>query len=43
MPEMDLRQHRFTYSACELFTINKEKILKKWKKQEVDNIFIKMN
>ena len=28
MPGMDLRKPRFTYSACELFTINKEKIIK---------------
>ena len=26
MPEMHLRQPRFTYSACETFTINKERI-----------------
>ena len=28
MPEMFLKQPRFTYSACELFTKNKEKIKK---------------
>ena len=28
MPEMDLRQRGFTYSACGLFTKNKEKIQK---------------
>ena len=26
MSEMDFRQHGFTYSACGLFTKNKEKI-----------------
>ena len=26
IPEMNLRQHKFTYSACELFTKNKERI-----------------
>ena len=26
MPEMHLRQPEFTYSACEPFTINKERI-----------------
>ena len=28
MPEMHLRQPRFTYSACGLFTKNKERIQK---------------
>ena len=28
MPEMHLRQSRFTYSACGLFTKNKERIQK---------------
>ena len=28
MPEMDLRQPQFTYSACEPFTKNKERIQK---------------
>ena len=28
MPEMHLRQPRFTYSACGPFTINKERIQK---------------
>ena len=28
MPEMDLRQPRFTYSACGPFTKNKERIKK---------------
>ena len=42
MPEMHLRQPRFIYSACALFPKNKERI-KKLKKQEIQNIFIKMN
>ena len=28
MPEMHLKQHRFTYSACGSFTKNKERIQK---------------
>ena len=28
MPEMHLKQHGFTYSACGLFTKNKERIQK---------------
>ena len=28
MPEMHLKQPRFTYSACNLFTKNKERIQK---------------
>ena len=42
MPEMHLRQPRLTYSACALFPKNKERI-KKLKKQEIQDIFIKMN
>ena len=42
MPEMRLRQPGFTYSACGTFTKNKERI-KKIKKQEIQNIFIKTN
>ena len=42
MPELHLRQPGFTYSACGPFTKNKEKI-KKLKKQEIQNIFIKIN
>ena len=40
MPEMDLKQPGFTYSACASFTKNKEKI-KKLNKQEIQDIFIK--
>ena len=40
MSEMHLRQLRFTYSACGLFT--KKQIIKNLKKQEIQNIFIKM-
>ena len=42
MPEMHLIQPRFTYSACNPFTKNKESI-KKLKKQETQAIFTKMN
>ena len=42
MPEMHLRQPGFTYSVCALFTKNKERI-KKVKKQEIKDIFIKTN
>ena len=28
MPEMHLKQHGFTYSACESFTKNKERVQK---------------
>ena len=41
MPEMHLIQPGVTYSACEPFTKNNEEI-KKLKKQEIQNIFIKM-
>ena len=40
MPEMDLKQRGFTYSACASFTKNKEKI-KKLNKQEIQDISIK--
>ena len=41
MPEMNLRQPRFTYSACGPFTIDKEyKILNKL---EIQDIFTKMS
>ena len=43
MPEMHLRQPRFTYSACGTFTKNKERIQKFVKKQETQKIFIKTN
>ena len=42
MPEMNLKQPCFTYSACGPFTKIKERI-KKLKKQEIQDIFIKMN
>ena len=41
MPEMHLRQPRFTYSACGPLTKNKE--YKKLKKDEIQDIFIKTN
>ena len=40
MLEMRLKQPGFTYSACERFTKNKERIQKK---QEIQDIFAKMN
>ena len=43
MPEMHLKQPGFTYSACEPFTKNKERIQKLKKKQETQDIFTKMN
>ena len=42
MPEFHLRQPGFTYSACGSFTKSKERI-KKLKKQETQDIFIKVN
>ena len=39
MPEMYLRQSEFAYSTCGPFTKDKEWI----KKQEIQDIFIKMN
>ena len=42
MPEMHIRQPRFTYSASEPFTKSKERI-KNIKKQEIQDIFIKTN
>ena len=42
MPEMHLGQLRFTYSACEPFTRNKERIQKLKKKQRIQAIFMKM-
>ena len=42
MPEMHLRQPRFTYSACGKFTKNKERI-KKIKEREILDIFTKTN
>ena len=43
MPEMDLRQPGFTYTACGPFTKNKERIKQELKKQEIQDIFIKTN
>ena len=43
MPEMHLRQHQFTYSACEQFTKNRERNEKLKKKQEIEGIFINTN
>ena len=42
MPEMHLKQPRFTYSVCGPFTKNKERI-QKFKKQQLQDIIIKMN
>ena len=42
MSEMNLRQPGFTYSACGLFTKNKEEY-KNLKKQKIHDIFIKTN
>ena len=43
MPEMHLKQHRFTESAGDPVTKKKERIKKKLKKQEVQDICIKTN
>ena len=43
MLEMHLRQPGFTYSVCGPFTKNKERIKKKLKEQEIQDIFIKTN
>ena len=40
MPEMHLRQPGFTYSACGTFTKNKEKIIKKKKKKQENQIYL---
>ena len=40
MPEMDARQPGFTYSACELFTKNKERMQRL---KETQGKFIKTN
>ena len=42
MPEMHLKQPGFDYAACGPFPKNK-KIVKIFKKQEIQNIFTKMN
>ena len=39
MPEMDLRQPGFTYSACGPFTKNKERIGKLMKSGNKDSIY----
>ena len=41
MPEMHLKQQGFTYSACEPFTKNKERI-KNLKKQEIQDYLSKL-
>ena len=41
MPEMHLKQLGFTYSACEPFTKNKERI-KSLKKQEIQDYLSKL-
>ena len=38
-----LRQPVFTYSTCEPFTGNKDRIQKLKKQQEIDDVIIKMN
>ena len=43
IPEMDFIQPGFTYSVCGSFTKNKGRIKKLKKKQDIDDIFIKMN
>ena len=43
MSEIQLRQSGVTYNAFGPFTKNKEKIKKKLKKQETQDIFIKTN
>ena len=39
LPEMHLRQPRFTYSACESFTKTKNDY-KNFSKQEIHNIYL---
>ena len=41
-PEMHLRQHGFTYSACGPFTKKKERI-QKFKERTDTDLFIEMN
>ena len=43
IPEMDFIHPGFTYSVCGSFTKNKGRIKKLKKKQDIDDIFIKMN
>ena len=40
MPEMHLRQPGFTYSACGTFTKNKEKVIKKKRKKQENQIYL---
>ena len=42
IPEMHLIQSRFTCSGCKGFTKNKER-MKRFKEQEIQDIFIKAN
>ena len=42
MPEMILKQPRFTHSSCGAFTKTKKEF-KNLKKQEIQNIFTEMN
>ena len=42
MPEIHLKRPGFTYSTCESFT-KKKKEFTNLNKQEIQNIFIKMN
>ena len=42
IPELHKIQHKFTYSACGLFTKNKERI-QKFKEKEIQDVFIKTN
>ena len=43
MPEMHLKQPRFTYGACGPFTKKKKKEFKSLKKQGIQDIFTKIN
>ena len=43
IPEMHLKQSGFIYSACGSFTFKKKKEYKNLKKQEIQDIFNKMN
>ena len=43
MPKMHLKQPGNTYSACGPFTKNKDRMKKKSKKQEIQDISIKTN
>ena len=42
MPEMQLTQHRFTYSACRPFIKTKERI-NKLSKEDIQDLYIKTN